>query len=192
MAALMSFLVLLPFMFMEWVNRQSLRATGKEEFPIPLFIFLFVYGLAFIFMVVTLVRSFRARKDGSTSSEPEAGNTMTKLLARPRQIETIVLILALPFLAALALALLGVELPGDPNGLDFFDTVLPLGTFALVLTATFISTTSIARTVRVQGRLLAQPVSLILVTLMLVLLPLGWGGFVIDQWPCFVGIPMCD
>jgi len=195
-AGVISFLILLPFLIMELVNRQSFRASGKEEFPIPLFVFLFVWGMVFILILMPIVRSLRAR---GASFRGEAGNITTKDLANPRSSEVMVLVVALPFLAISALRILNIE-PSfaqafnqpDPDKPNFYNTVIPLGAFLLAVVASLIARMSIVRTLQARGRLLAHPISLILVLLMLVILAWSWGSFVIDQMPCFVGVPGCD
>lgn len=195
-AAVLSFLMLFPFLIMELVNRQSFRASGKEEFPIPLFVFLFVWGIVFILILMPIVQSLRAR---GASFGGEAGNITTKALANPRLSEVMALVLVLPFLAISILRILNIEPPfaqtfnqPDPDKSNFYNTVIPLGAFLLAVAASLIARISIVRTLQARGRLLAHPISLILVLLMLVILAWNWGSFVIDQMPCFVGVPGCD
>jgi hypothetical protein len=70
---------------------------------------------------------------------------------------------------------------------------IPLfGLLWLLATVFFIVATSIARSVRAGDRLLAHPVSLLFRLGFLVLVALLWGGFFIDQLPCFLGVPNCD
>ena len=50
----------------------------------------------------------------------------------------------------------------------------------------------ILRTVRAKNDLLAHPVSLLLRIVVLVALAWAWGSWIVDQWPCFIGVPNCD
>ncbi|MEW5958984.1 MAG: hypothetical protein AB1801_14730, partial [Chloroflexota bacterium] len=59
-SAIISFLIVLPFVILEWVNRQSFRESSHESFPIPLFGFLWFLPLAFIVILIPLVRNLRA------------------------------------------------------------------------------------------------------------------------------------
>ena len=193
-----SFLLLLPFLFMEIVNRQSFRAAG-EEFPIPLFIFLFVWGMVFISILVPIVQSLRELRNNSTSPVPEAGSAMIKILANPKSKEVIVLALTVPFLAISAMQILNIEPPfaqalnqPDPDKPNFYNTVIPIGAFLLAIAGTLMARSSIVQTLQAQGKFFARPISLIIVVLMLLLLASSWVGFVIDQWPCFIGVPGCD
>lgn len=198
-AIVISFFMLLPFLIMEVVNRQSFRASGKEEFPIPLFVFLFVWGAVFILILMPIMQSLRARTSSRANIGLEAGNAMTKTLTNPRSAEIIVLVLALPFLAISALQILNIEPPfaqafnqPDPDKPNFYNTVIPLGAFLLAIVASLIARTSIVQNLQMRGGLLTHPIRLILVLMMLFILAWSWGSFVIDQWPCFVGVPNCD
>lgn len=189
-----SFLMLLPFLLMEIVNRQNFRAAG-EEFPIPLFIFLFVWGMVFISILVPIVQSLRELRNNSRSSVPETGKT----LSSPKSNEVIVLALILPFLAIGAMQILNIEPPfaqalnqPDPNRPNFDNTIIPIGAFLLALVGALMARTSVVQTLQAQGRLFTRPISLIIVVLMLLLLASSWVGFVVDQWPCFIGVAGCD
>jgi hypothetical protein len=102
-SALISFLIVFPFIIMELVNRQSFRALGKESFPFPLFGILWLLSMLFV-------------------------------------------------------------LTGMP----------------------------ILRNVRAGNKLLANPVSLLLGVVFLAIIAWAWGSWIIDQMPCFMGVPNCD
>jgi uncharacterized membrane protein len=99
LAAIISLLIVVPFMTLEWVNRQNIN----EGFPIPLFIVMWFVPALFLLILTPIVRTVRA------------GNT-----------------------------------------------------------------------------LMANPVSLLLKVAFLVFLAWLWGTLVVDQMPCFVGVPNCD
>lgn len=193
-----SFLMLLPFLLMEIVNRQSFRAAG-EEFPIPLFIFLFVWGMVFISILVPIVQSLRAQRNNLASSVPETMSTTTKLLANPKSTEIIILVLVLPFLAISAMQILNIEPPfaqalnqPDPDKPNFYNTVIPIGALLFAIVGVLIARMSIVQMLQTHEKLFSRPISLIIIVLMLLLLAWNWIGFVIDQWPCFIGVPGCD
>ena len=102
-SALISFLLILPFLIMEGVNRHSFRAMGKEDFPFPLFGILWISSMLFVLILSPIVRNARA------------GN-----------------------------------------------------------------------------RILANPVSLLIKIVFLAAIAWVWGIWIVDQWPCFVGVPNCD
>lgn len=63
-AALISFILVLPFMILEWVNHRNLH----ESFPIALFGFLWLLPMAFIVILVPIVRTVRAGNGITTNS----------------------------------------------------------------------------------------------------------------------------
>lgn len=50
----------------------------------------------------------------------------------------------------------------------------------------------IVRTVRAGNSILANPINLLFRVAFLVLTAIMWGGLLIDQLPCFLGVPNCD
>jgi hypothetical protein len=52
--------------------------------------------------------------------------------------------------------------------------------------------TPIIRTIRTGNSLLAGPLKLLLSVALLVLIAIVWTGALIDQMPCFLGVPNCD
>ena len=97
MPAIISFLLLLPFMIMEVINRRSFN----EGFPIPLFVMMWLLPVLFMLIAMPIVRSVRA---GSS------------ILANPILLLSRVIVLA--FLAWVWLSLLIDQTPcflGIPN-----------------------------------------------------------------------------
>jgi uncharacterized membrane protein len=56
----------------------------------------------------------------------------------------------------------------------------------------FLILTPIIRTIRTGNSLLASPFKLLLSITFLVLIAIVWTGALIDQMPCFLGVPNCD
>lgn len=50
----------------------------------------------------------------------------------------------------------------------------------------------IVRNVRAGNRVMAHPINLLLKVVFLALIALMWGRILIDQLPCFIGVPNCD
>ena len=50
----------------------------------------------------------------------------------------------------------------------------------------------IVQTVRAGNSVMANPISLLFRIVLLVLITTMWGGILIDQIPCFIGVPNCD
>ena len=55
LAALISFILVLPFMILDWVNRRDL----PESFPIALFVFMWLLAMVFIVILIPIVRNVR-------------------------------------------------------------------------------------------------------------------------------------
>ena len=95
--ALISLLLVFPFMIMEIVNRQNSTA----DFPIPLFVILWLLPVAFLHLLMPLMRTVRA------------GNS---LLANPGKL--VVRVVFLGFVAFLWIGILADQMPcflGVPN-----------------------------------------------------------------------------
>ena len=76
-----------------------------------------------------------------------------------------------------------------------FNEGFPFPLFALmwILPTIFIFVTmSIVRNVRAGNNILANPIVLMLGFILLVFIALFWAGLLIDQMPCFLGVPNCD
>ena len=50
----------------------------------------------------------------------------------------------------------------------------------------------IVRSVRAGNSIMANPLNLLFRVTFLVLIAVMWGGILIDQMPCFIGVPNCD
>jgi hypothetical protein len=73
------------------------------------------------------------------------------------------------------------------------DFPIPLFVILWLLPAIFLLTLRpIVRSVQAGNKLLANPVSLLLRAALLVFLAYLWAGILIDQMPCFLGVPNCD
>jgi hypothetical protein len=56
-AALAGFLLVLPFMTMEWLTRSD---RPRTDFPVPLFGIMWIFAGLFVVLVVSVVRTLRA------------------------------------------------------------------------------------------------------------------------------------
>ena len=64
--------------------------------------------------------------------------------------------------------------------------------FSLPIAAGIIAGRPIIRTLRAGGSLFAHPINLIIVVVISFLFAAGVVSLIVDQWPCFVGVPNCD
>jgi hypothetical protein len=62
----------------------------------------------------------------------------------------------------------------------------------LLPTAFIVVLAPMARTVRAGSGIMANPVALLVRVAFLVLVAMVWGSLLVDQLPCFLGVPNCD
>lgn len=195
-SAFISFLLVLPFMIMEFVNRQSFFISGKKSFPIGLFVMLWLLSMLFFLILMPIVRNLRRTGNNiMADAVPTQGNT---LLTNPKSAAMISIALILSFaIVALLDYLRWAPLDYLINGPNPEVAYLPglfiaLALFSIPVAAGFIARGPVVNTLRARGSLFAHPLHLIIVVLILTSLAWSWGSWVIDQWPCFVGVPNCD
>ena len=70
--------------------------------------------------------------------------------------------------------------------------VISLGLILLPIAAGIIAGGPIVSTLRAGGSLFVHPIHLIIVVVISVLFAAGVVSLIVDQWPCFVGVPNCD
>lgn len=75
------------------------------------------------------------------------------------------------------------------HALDF---AVLFGLLWLLPTTFLVILMPLMRNVRAGSDLMAQPLSLMLRAAVLALITLFWGGILLDQLPCFLGVPSCD
>jgi len=201
-AALISFLLVLPFMILDFwfqiVNKPTALSLKNYTDFILLFGFLWLALAAIILILMPFVRGIRAGKTTMANPELTQGNAMTNILANPTSAAVISFILALPFVTVLSLASLDLEFVAylltnpDPDQPDVLGSLIVLGAFLLAVLGCIIARAPILRTMQAGGSLLAHPINLILAVVILSLVTMAVGGIIVDQLPCFLGVPNCD
>jgi len=195
-SAFLSLLLIVPFMIMEVVNRRVFH----EDFPFMLFFFMWLNLFAISLMLLPIVRGRRTGNHDMVNPVPEKGNT---LLANPWSAAIIsILLFLLPvllsFLDSLGWAPLKRLLEGpNPEQLYVFRIRVPSQFIALVLfslpvAAGIIAGRPIVSKLRAGGSLFAYPLHLIIVVVISFLFAAGVVSLIVDQWPCFLGLPNCD
>ena len=127
---------------------------------------------------------------------------MKNILANPRSIAIIGFFLCLPFTLLFTLLILNIE-PyfgplqpllnnPDPDQPDVLGSLIALGTMLLVLAAFIINLIPVVRTLRAGGGLTSHPVNLVLAIATLATIAMIIGGIIVDQYPCWIGVPNCD
>ena len=111
------------------------------------------------------------------------GNPMKNTLTNLRSPALISLLLVFPFMI--------LELVNRRNFHEGFP--IPLFVFMWLLPMLFLVTLMpIVRNVRAGNSILANPINLVLRVVFLAFIVWMWFGIVIDQMPCFLGVPNCD
>ncbi len=191
-----SFILIVPFMIMEVVNRRYL----SEDFPFALFFALWLNLFAVSLILLPIVQGRRAANPDMANSIPAQGNS---LLTNPRSalmisLALILFIVILSLLDSLGWGSRERLLNGPtPEQLYVFGIRVPsqfivFVLFSLPVAAGIIAGGPIVRTLRAGGSLFAHPLHLIIVVLISFLFAAGVVGLIVDQWPCFMGVPNCD
>jgi hypothetical protein len=190
-SALISFLLILPFMIMEVVNRRNYN----EDFPSFLFFVMWFNLFAISLILLPIVRARRTGNQDMANPVPTQENM---LLTNPRSAAMISVVLVLsPVILSWLDSLGWVPLQSLINGPNPEQDYLPgmfisLGLFSLPVAAGIIACGPIIRTLRAGGSLFAHPIHLIIVVFLVSTFAIGLASLIIDQWPCFIGVPTCD
>ena len=188
---LISLLLILPFIIMEVVNRRNFN----EDFPFMLFFVLWLNLFAISLILLPIVRGRRTGNHDMANPVPAQGNT---LLTNSRSAAMISVVL---FLAPGILPLLNsvgwLSLDRLFNGPNPEVAYLPgmfifLGLILFPIAAGIVAGRPIVSTLRARGSLFAHPIHLIIVVVISFLFASGVVGLIVDQWPCFIGVPNCD
>ena len=190
-SALISLLLILPFMIMEVVNRRDLN----EDFPVVLFFVMWFNLFAISLILLPIVLGRRTGTHDMTDPVSAQGNT---LLTNPKSaaIISVALILAsgiLPLLDSVGWLSLDRLFNGpNPQVAYLPGQILSLGLILFPVAAGVVAGRPIVRTLRAGGSLFAHLINLIIVGVILFLFAWGVVGLIVDQWPCFMGVPNCD
>lgn len=189
--ALIGLLIILPFMIMQVVNRRSFN----EGFPFALFFILWLNLFAISIMLLPIVQGRVRRPRDMAGPAPAQGTT---LLTDPRPAAMISVGLFLCTLLLIWLQSLGwpplerlINGPNPPQPY-FPGQLVVVGILLLPVAAGVVAGGPIAHTLQAGGRLLAHPLHLLIVATILILFIAGFAGLMVDQWPCFMGVPNCD
>lgn len=190
-SGVISFLIILPFMIMEVVNRRIF----KEEFPFMLFFVLWLNLFAISLILLPIVQGRRTGNHDMANPVPAQGNT---LFTNPRLAAMISIVLFLfPVILSWLDSFGWVPLDRLLNGPNPEVAYLPGQVISILLisipiAAGIIAGGPIVRTLRAGGSLFAHPLHLIIVVVISFLFAAGVVGLIVDQWPCFMGVPNCD
>lgn len=132
----------------------------------------------------------------------KAGNMMKSITTNPRSAAIISFILALPFALLFTLLVLHIEpnfgplrpllINPDPDQPNVLGSLIVLGAFLLSLMAFIVNLTPIVRNVRAGNSITAYPSNVLLAIVILFFITGFVGGIIVDQYPCWIGVPNCD
>lgn len=190
-SAFISLLLILPLMIMEVVNRRQFH----EGFPTVLFFVMWLNLFAVSVILLPIILGRRTRNRDIPDAVPAQRSSR---LAKPWVAAILsVLVFALPGIFPLLDSLGWLSIDRLFNGPNPEVAYLPgllmsLGLILFPIAAGVIAGRPIVHTLQLGGRLFAHPVNLILVVLISAAFAYGFASLVIDQWPCFIGVPNCD
>jgi hypothetical protein len=189
--ALISFILLIPFTIMEVVNRRNFN----EDFPIMLFFVLWLNLFAISLILLPIVRARRTVNHDLANPVTTQGNTLLTNSESALMI-SVALILApgiLPLLNSVGWLSLDRLFNGPNSEVAYLPgQVISLGLILFPVAGGVIASRPIVSTLRAGGSLFAHPLHLIIVIVILFLFATGVVGMIVDQWPCFIGVPVCD
>jgi hypothetical protein len=190
-SALLGFLLILPFAIMEVVNRRSFN----EDFPVMLFFMMWLSIFAISIILLPIIRGrWHANRD-MAHPVPTPGNARLTH-SWPSAIMSVVVLLSpgiLPLLDSLGWLSLDRLFNGpNPEVAYLPGMFIALGLILFPITAGIIGGGPIVRILRAGGSLFALPIHLIVVVFIVSSFALGLTNLIIDQWPCFIGVPNCD
>lgn len=131
------------------------------------------------------------------------GATMENVISNNKSAAIIGFVLAMPLAILLLIEVSGIE-PlhgflvtlttegGDNPRLSTFGKIFTLGVLLLLPLGFIISLMPIARNVRVGYGFTASPVNMLIAAALFIFIAILVITFVIDQYPCWIGVPNCD
>lgn len=190
-SAVIGFLLITPLMIMEVVNRRQF----EEDFPFVLFFGLWFNVFGIMLILLPIVRGGLIGKQNTENVVPAQRKT---LLASPTAAAITSLVLILLPLILFWLASMGwapmQRLINGPNPEQAYlpGLFISYALISLIVAGGVIAGMPVVRTLRAGGSLFAHPVNVIIMGVLLALFAFGLGSLIVDQWPCFIGVPVCD
>jgi hypothetical protein len=124
------------------------------------------------------------------------------ILADPRAASIAGVLLALPFTTLFTMfAVLHIEPPLGPleplvtapvDQPNVVGTAIVLGAWLLAVVAFVVSVGPVVRSARAGNGIAADPINLAVAAAILVVVVSFVGGIIVDQYPCWIGVPNCD
>ena len=189
-SALVGLLLVLPLMTMQFVNRRHRNA----DFPIMLFLGMWLFVFAISLNLLPIVRAWRT---GTPATPTRPATESTALLATPWS--TAVMSILLLVFSIMSIALrnewepLRLLFHGPNPDVDYLPGQIISFCLGLIpVAAGIIAGGPIVNTLRAGGKLFAHPFHLVIVSTLSLFFTVGFVFMLVDQWPCFLGVPNCD
>ena len=131
------------------------------------------------------------------------GATMENIIPNQKSSAIVGLLLALPFALVLLIEISGIEPlhiffvsltteAGNNPRLNTFGKIFMFGTLLLLPLGFIISFVPVVRNVRAGDGFTANPVNLLIAVALFTFIATLVISFIIDQYPCWIGVPNCD
>lgn len=205
LSALTGFLFILPFMILAFTfdvlgRLDTFRARNFIDYVV-IFGFLW-FGLTIIAAVLMpILRNIGAAADSAPEPAVSGNNAFKKFIRKPAPSAVIGSVLALPFLLLLSMLLLKIQPPAaiqyfvanaEPDEPNMYGSIVMISVHILAVVACFIARAPVMHTLRSGGSLFAHPFNLLIVTVILFIFGSFVLGLMMDQFPCWIGVPNCD
>lgn len=190
-SALLGLLGIFPLMLMEVVNRRSLT----EAFPFTLFFILWlnIFAISLVLLPIALGGQRASHHETEAAPPPSDPPLANPRLAALLSVALILTPAILPLLDSVGWLSLDRLFNGpNPEVAYLPGQILSLGLIVFPVAAGVIAGRPIVHTLRARGSLFAHPLHLLLVVGIAFLFGMGVIGLLVDQWPCFMGVPNCD
>jgi hypothetical protein len=187
-STLISLFLILPFMIMEVVNRRNFN----EDFPVVLFFAMWLNLFAVSSILLPIVR---VRRSDMRNPVPAQENTLL-INSRSSLIISIALILApgiLPLLNSIGWLSLDRLINGPNPEVEYLPGLfITVAMILFPIAGGIIASGPIVSALRAGRSWFAHPLHLIIVVVLSFLFASGTVSLIMDQWPCFIGVPICD
>jgi hypothetical protein len=128
---------------------------------------------------------------------------MENIISNHKSAALIGFLLAMPLAILLLIEISGIEPlhgflvtltteAGNNPRLNTFGKVLTLGVLLLLPLGFVISLVPVVRNVRTSNGFTANPINLLIAAALFIFIATLVTGFVVDQYPCWIGVPNCD
>jgi hypothetical protein len=134
--------------------------------------------------------------------EIKGGKIMENIISSNRSSAIIGFLLAMPLAVLLLIEMYDIApvsgffktltTEADGQGLNTFGMIFILSAVLLLPLGFVISLVPLVRNARAGGGLTTSPINLLIAAALFIFIATLIAGFVVDQYPCWIGVPNCD